>query len=112
MFVPNQMIQSQQKGLPSDLTRDSDRRKQGSWLLVARPVGESEVDTTRSLLDRGGNAALLVLFRGPLAQRNGHLEAVECGAVDLAPLAKVLVDVVKPTSVEVVDMVMATLCES
>lgn len=103
------MIQSQETSLPSDLTRDSDRHKQGSWLPVASLVGKSEVNTTRSLLDCGGNATLLILDRAPLAQWDGHLEAVERGAVDLARLAKVLVDVVPSIRIEVVYMAGATL---
>lgn len=102
-------LASQETSLPSDLARDSDGRKQGSWLPVTSPVGKSEVNTTRSFLDRAGDAAFLVLFGAPLAQRDGHLEAVERGAVDLARLAKFLVGIVPPTAGEVVNMAGATL---
>lgn len=107
--IPDQIGQSQETGLPSNFTRDSNRRKQGSWLSVACPIGESEVNTARGLLDRRGNAALLVFNRAPLAQRDGHLETVERGSVDLARLAKVFVGVVEPIRAVVVDMAVATL---
>lgn len=107
--IPNQMVQSQETSIPSNFTRDSNGRKQGSWLAVASPVGECEVNTARGLLDRRGNAALLVFNRAPLAQRDCHLEAVKRGSVDLARLAKVFVGVVEPIRAVVVDMAVATL---
>lgn len=103
------MIESPEASQLSNFTRDSDGREQSSRLSVASPVGESEVNTTGGFLDGRGDAALLVFDRAPLYQRDGHLETVKRGSVDLARLAKVFVGVVEPFCVPVVDMAVATL---
>lgn len=79
--------------------------------MVARPVYEAEVNTTRGLLDSRFNTGFLVLAGAPFPQGDGHLQAVEGGAVDRARLSELLVDVVEPAAArEVVDMTGSALC--